>query len=48
MRDVWGAKHAGMKTAWLARPEKRLPRESLVPEPDAVVESLGEVADRLA
>ncbi len=47
MRDVWGAKHAGMKTAWLARPEKRLPRESLGPEPDAVVESLGEVADRL-
>ncbi|MFB6167621.1 MAG: haloacid dehalogenase type II [Haloferacaceae archaeon] len=48
MRDVWGAKHAGMKTAWLARPEKTLPRESLGPAPDAVVESLGEVADRLA
>ena len=48
MRDVWGAKHAGMQTAWLARPEKRLPRESLGPEPDAVVERLDEVADRLA
>jgi 2-haloacid dehalogenase len=47
MRDVWGAKHAGMQTAWLVRPEKTLPRESLGPEPDAVVESLGEVADRL-
>jgi 2-haloacid dehalogenase len=47
MRDVWGAKHAGMQTAWLARPEKTLPRESLGPDPDAVVESLGEVADRL-
>jgi 2-haloacid dehalogenase len=48
MRDVWGAKHAGMRTAWLARPEKRLPRESLGPAPDAVVERLGGVADRLA
>jgi 2-haloacid dehalogenase len=47
MRDVWGAKHAGMRTAWLARPEKRLPRESLGPEPDAVVERLTAVADRL-
>ena len=47
LRDVWEAKHAGMQTAWLARPEKTLPRESLGPEPDAVVESLGEVADRL-
>jgi len=47
MRDVWGAKHAGMRTAWLVRPEKRLPRESLGPAPDAVVESLGEAADRL-
>jgi 2-haloacid dehalogenase len=48
MRDVWGAKHAGMQTAWLARPAKRLPRESLGPEPDWTVESLTEVADRLS
>ena len=47
MRDVWGANHAGMQTAWLARPEKRLPRESLGPAPDAVVERLTEVPDRL-
>ncbi|MFB6303147.1 MAG: haloacid dehalogenase type II [Haloferacaceae archaeon] len=47
MRDVWGAKHAGMRTAWLARPEKALPRESLGPDPDLVVESFHDLADRL-
>ncbi|MFB6281343.1 MAG: HAD family hydrolase [Haloferacaceae archaeon] len=47
MRDVWGAKHAGMRTAWLARPAKALPRESLGPEPDLVVESFHDLAERL-
>lgn len=47
MRDVWGAKHAGMRTAWLQRPSKPYPRESLGPEPDLTVESFLDLADRL-
>ncbi len=47
MRDVWGAKHAGMRTAWLCRPSKPFPRESLGPEPDLTVESFHDLADRL-
>lgn len=48
MRDVWGAKHAGMRTAWLSRPEQELPREHLGPAPDVVVEDFHDLADRLA
>lgn len=48
MRDVWGAKHAGMRTAWLSRPAKRLPREHLGPDPDLVVEDFHDLADRLS
>lgn len=48
MRDVWGAKHAGMRTAWLNRPEKHFPRESLGVAPDMQVESFLDLADRLA
>ncbi|MFB6080111.1 MAG: haloacid dehalogenase type II [Haloferacaceae archaeon] len=47
MRDVWGAKHAGMRTAWVARPEKALPREDLGRDPDLVVEDFHDLADRL-
>ena len=47
MRDVWGAKHAGMKTAWLARPAQRTPREHLGRDPDIVVEDLYSLADVL-
>lgn len=46
-RDVWGAKHAGMKAGWLARPEQSVPREDLGRDPDFVVGSLDELADRL-
>lgn len=47
MRDVWGAAHAGMQTAWLRRPEKRRPREYLGREPDLVVGGLTDLAGRL-
>lgn len=47
MRDVWGAKHAGMQTGWLARPEQSLPREHLGRDPDVVLETLYDLADRL-
>ena len=47
MRDVWGAKHAGMKTAWLARPEQNTPREHLGRDPDIVVEDFYSLADVL-
>jgi 2-haloacid dehalogenase len=47
MRDVWGAKHAGMRACWLARPEKSLPRERLGAAPDMEAESFLDVADRL-
>jgi 2-haloacid dehalogenase len=47
MRDVWGAKHAGMHTCWLPRPEKSLPREYLGVNPDLEVESFHELADQI-
>lgn len=47
MRDVWGAGHAGMRTAWLRRPETRFPHESLGPEPDLVVDGFPDLVDRL-
>jgi len=47
LRDVWGAKHAGMNAGWLARPEQSAPREELGQDPDIVIESLHELADRL-
>ncbi|MFC7157289.1 haloacid dehalogenase type II [Halomarina halobia] len=47
MRDVWGAKHAGMQTAWVSRPDRYLPTESLGPAPDLVVEDFHDLADRL-
>lgn len=48
MRDVWGAKHAGMRTCWLARPEKSPPREHLGADPDLEAESFLDLADRIA
>jgi 2-haloacid dehalogenase len=48
MRDVWGAKHAGMKAGWLARPEQNAPRERLGRDPDVVLQDLYELADHLA
>jgi len=47
MRDVWGAKHAGMRACWLSRPAKALPREHLGAAPDLEVESFRDLADRL-
>jgi 2-haloacid dehalogenase len=47
LRDVWGAKHAGMNAGWLARPEQSAPREELGQDPDIVIGSLHELADRL-
>lgn len=47
MRDVWGAKHAGMRSCWLARPEKSPAREHLGAEPNAEVESFLDLADRM-
>jgi len=46
MRDVWGAKHAGMQTAWISRPQRRHPRESLGQSPDLVVDGFGDLADQ--
>lgn len=46
MRDVWGAKHAGMQTAWVSRPQRRQPQESLGQSPDLVVDGFGDLADR--
>ncbi|WP_423750764.1 haloacid dehalogenase type II [Salinirarus marinus] len=48
MRDVWGAKHAGMRACWLARPEQNAPRERLGRDPDVVAEDFYDLADRLA
>ncbi|MFC4449526.1 haloacid dehalogenase type II [Halorussus aquaticus] len=48
MRDVWGAKHAGMRTAWLSRPEEDSPHEELGRDPDLVVEDFHDLADRLS
>lgn len=47
MRDVWGAKHAGMQTCWLARPEQSPPREHLGADPDEEAESFLDLADRI-
>lgn len=47
MRDVWGAKHAGMHSCWLARPEKFPPREHLGADPDLEVGSFLDLADRI-
>lgn len=47
MRDVWGAKHAGMNAAWLSRPGQQRPREDLGEDPDLVVEDFHDLADRL-
>jgi len=47
MRDVWGAKHAGMRAGWLNRPEQNAPHEYLGQEPDIVLESFHDLADRL-
>lgn len=47
MRDVWGAKHAGMKAGWLRRPEQNAPSERLGRDPDIVIESFDDLADRL-
>lgn len=48
MRDVWGAKYAGMAAAWIRRPDTGSPREFLGPEPDVEVEGFLDLADRLA
>ena len=47
MRDVWGAKSAGMQTAWLCRPSQPAVRESLGPAPDMTVTDFHDVADQL-
>lgn len=47
MRDVWGANNVGMQTAWLNRPGKHYPEESLGVDPDIVVRSIHDVADQL-
>lgn len=47
MRDVWGAKNAGMQTVWLNRPEKHYPSESLGGPPDITIESINDLAELL-
>ncbi len=47
MRDIWGANHAGMQTAWLNRPAKPYPEEHLGDPPDTTIESLEELPDLL-
>lgn len=47
MRDVWGAKHAGMQTAWINREDKFHPREFLGSDPDMVVTDFHDLADQL-
>lgn len=47
LRDAWGAKHAGMRTAWVDRPEQHHPREDLGRDPDLVVAGFEDLADRL-
>jgi 2-haloacid dehalogenase len=44
--DVAGAKHAGLRTGWVARRDRLLPES--VPEPDVRGRDLAEVADGLA
>lgn len=48
MRDVWGAKHAGMRTAWLNRPGKHYPKEYLGTDPDLTIADFHQLADILA
>lgn len=48
MRDVWGAKHAGMRAAWLSRPTQNTPCEELGLIPDLVIEDFHDLADRLS
>lgn len=47
MRDVWGAKNAGMQTVWLNRPGKHYPSESLGMAPDITIESINDIAELL-
>ena len=47
MRDVWGAKHAGMQTAWINRPSEFYPREHLGEEPNMIIEGFHDLVDRL-
>jgi 2-haloacid dehalogenase len=47
MRDVWGAKHAGMQTAWVNRPSESYPKEQLGKDPDMIVEGFEDLAGRL-
>jgi 2-haloacid dehalogenase len=44
--DVAGAKHAGLRTAWIARRERQL--LDSVPEPDVRAGDLAEAAERIA
>jgi 2-haloacid dehalogenase len=43
--DVAGAKHAGLRTAWIARRDRVLPNS--VPEPDVRAADLAEAAERI-
>lgn len=47
LRDVWGAKHAGMHTAWLRRPAQTAPTERLGPDPDITLPDFHALADTL-
>ncbi|RBI58543.1 haloacid dehalogenase type II [halophilic archaeon] len=47
MRDVWGAKNAGMQTAWLNRETKHYPREYFGQDPDLTIATIRELADEL-
>lgn len=44
--DVWGAKAAGLRTAWIARGEVAFP--ATAPEPDIRAADLRDAADRIA
>jgi FMN phosphatase YigB (HAD superfamily) len=44
--DVLGAKHAGLRVAWLNRDGRPLPEG--VPQPDLELRSLSELADLLS
>lgn len=44
--DVWGAKAAGLRTAWIARDEVAFP--SSAPEPDIRASDLRDVAEQIA
>lgn len=47
MRDVWGANHAGMQTAWINREGKHYPHEYLGEDPDMTITTIHELADQL-